>query len=100
MIKMKENKNKECNCSCCNTNWKDTPQMIDIMINKNEIVSLCKKCYETMFQKLLKVSCMYDNKLKTKEDEVRIRRSRQIEEQNIKHLSINEAMKGVKVNGN
>ena len=95
MIKMKENKNKESNCSCCNTNWKDTPQMIDIMVNKNEIFSLCKKCYETMFQKLLKVSCMYDSKIKTKEDETRIRRFRQNDEQNIKHMSINQAMKGM-----
>lgn len=102
MIKMRVNKNKHTECSCCNTKWSDTSEMIDVMINESQMFSLCKKCQGTMFQKLLKVSCMYDGRLKSKEDQARTHRERQIEEEKsgTKHLSINAAMKGVKVNGN
>lgn len=97
MVKMKTNKNEKSNCSCCNANWRDTPDMIDIMINKNMIFSLCHNCYEIMSQKLLKVSCMYNSRIKTKEDITRIQREKHIIEEKlgIKHMSINQAMKGM-----
>ena len=99
---MRVNKNKHIECSCCNTKWSDTSEMIDVMINESQIFSLCKKCQGTMFQKLLKVSCMYDGRLKSKEDQQRAYREKRIYEEKYgtKHLSINEAMKGAKVNDN
>lgn len=102
MIKMRVNKNKNEKCSCCEAKWIDTSEMIDVMINENQKFSLCKKCYDSLFQKLLKVSCMYDSRLKTKEDQQRAYREKRIYEEKYgtKHLSINEAMKGVKVNDN
>ena len=42
MIKMRVNKNKNEKCSCCETKWIDTSEMIDIMINENQKFSLLK----------------------------------------------------------
>lgn len=81
-IKMREVKDKNSHCSVCKTNWSNTPVMFDIGFicdNNSHIITLCKKCSDELFQKLLRSSCNYNSKVKDKVDMERIRRSKQDE---------------------
>lgn len=66
-IKMRVNNNKESVCEECKTLWKNTPEMYDMLIVDNK-VTLCKKCFEELFRKSLKISCMYNSRIKSNED--------------------------------
>ena len=78
-IKIREVKDKNSHCLSCNTNWSNTPIMFDIGFisgSNSNIITLCKKCSDELFQKLLKSSCNYNAKVKDKVDMERIRRSK------------------------
>lgn len=79
-IRMRVNNNKDSHCFNCNTTWINTPVMYDLSIgyeHKQKILPVCKKCIDELFTKTLKASTMWDAKVKTKEDQERIRRSKQ-----------------------
>lgn len=76
-IKMRVNVNRESRCENCNSPWKTTPEMYDVLI-VNSKTTLCKKCSDELFNKLLKISCMYNAKVKSKEDMQRITTSAKI----------------------
>lgn len=100
-LKMRVNNDKESVCSNCGREWKDVREMYDLRIGfkKERTLPLCLKCIETLEGKFLKASCMYNAKLKTKIDQGRIRRERDLdmEESGVKFGKINEAMKGMGV---
>lgn len=84
-IQMRVNKNKESKCTLCNTPYMRTPEMYDLRLSnnrKNVIFVLCKKCVDELFQKTLKANCLYNGKLKTKEDMKRIMLSKEREIEN------------------
>lgn len=76
-IKMRVNSNKESRCQECNVLWKNTPEMYDMLIVDTKF-TLCKTCLDDLFRKTLKISCMYNGKLKSQEDLRRIYNSRKI----------------------
>lgn len=79
-IRMRVNNNKDSHCFNCNTTWINTPVMYDLSIgweHKQKILPMCKKCVDELFTKTLRASTMWDAKVKTKEDQERIRRSKQ-----------------------
>lgn len=71
-IKMRINTDKQSVCEECKTKWSCTPEMYDVLIT-NKKITLCKKCSDVVFQKLLKISCMYNSRLKSNSDMERIR---------------------------
>ena len=73
-IKMKVNQNKQSTCLNCMVKYNDTEEMYDMMI-ATVYITLCKKCVDELFHKTLKASCKYNEKLKTKEDLIRIKRA-------------------------
>lgn len=77
MIKMRVNNQSSSVCEDCNTLYKNTPEMYDLMIC-DEKFTLCKRCIDTLFQKTLKASCLYNGRLKSSEDMKRIRRSEEL----------------------
>ena len=91
MIKMRVNNNKECRCEECKIDYKNTLEMYDIMFVK-EIHTVCYDCAGTLFQKLLKASCLYSGKVKSKEDMARNQRyhARRNNALQTSHISINE----------
>lgn len=80
MIKMRVNNQKDSVCEECRTPYKNTPEMYDLMICSTKY-TLCKRCVDTLFQKTLKASCMYNGKLKSAEDMKRIRRDKALREE-------------------
>lgn len=103
-IKMRLNNDKESCCFNCNASWKNTGVMYDIRIGYSKVrtLTLCRKCIETLNSKMLKAITIYNGKIKSQEDMTRIRRERQIEIDGIEkfnkdHMSINSAMKGIKI---
>ena len=75
-IRMRVNKDKNSRCKLCNTPYMYTPEMYDLQLAnevKSVIFTLCKSCNDELFQKTLKAGCIYNAKLKTKEDMQRIR---------------------------
>lgn len=79
-IRMRVNNNKDSHCFNCNTIWANTPIMYDLSIgyeHKQKILPVCKRCVDELFTKTLRASTMWDAKVKTKEDQERIRRSKQ-----------------------
>lgn len=70
-IKMGVNKKKESKCEECNILWKNTKEMYNIMIIDRKF-TLCTECTGELFRKLLKANCIYNERLKNKEDQVRI----------------------------
>lgn len=80
MIKMRVNNQKDSACQECRTPYKNTPEMYDLMIC-NTKYTLCKRCVDTLFQKTLKASCMYNGKLKSAEDMARICRDKTLREE-------------------
>ena len=77
-IRMRENQKKESKCENCGTKYINTREMIDIKISGHQH-TLCYKCYDELFTKLLRMQCAYQAKLKSKEDIERIQRESKIE---------------------
>lgn len=73
MIKMRIDTSPEAVCGECGNDWGHTREMYDIVLFGRQ-ESICKACSDTLFRKLLRASCMYDGKVKTKEDKERARR--------------------------
>jgi hypothetical protein len=80
-IKMRVNGNKKSKCENCSCEYKNTAEMYDLQIADVRFM-LCKKCVETLFQKTLKASCIYNAKLKNQEDMQRLRRESKNKKQN------------------
>ena len=72
-IKMRINQNKKTRCDECNTSYKNTPEMYDIILC-DEKFSLCFDCMDILFHKTLKAGVIYNGKVKRKEDQERIKR--------------------------
>lgn len=66
-IKMRVNTNQESTCDECSCPWKNTAEMYDLMLCGTKF-TLCKECIETLFNKTLKASCLYNSRLKSQED--------------------------------
>ena len=104
-IKMRVNHEQSSNCFNCGTSWKNTPEMYDLCIGyqRERILPLCKKCVDELFQKTLKAGCKYNARIKSQEDQTRIKRSKQIDldwEEAIKgyeHRSVAKTLKGIKL---
>lgn len=78
-IRMRVNKDKETRCKLCDTPYMHTPEMYDLQLankNKSVIFTLCKECVDELFNKTLKSNCMYNHRIKDKEDMKRIRLSK------------------------
>ena len=69
MIKMRVNKSKQSVCDECGTEFMDTLEMYDIMF-VSEMYTVCYDCANTLFHKLLKADCLYNGKLKDKDDQI------------------------------
>lgn len=67
MIKMRVNGDSSSRCDECGATWRNTAEMYDLFIF-GEVHTICHKCSETLFSKTLKASCMYNAKVKRKED--------------------------------
>lgn len=80
MVRMRVCTDTSSMCDECRTRWPNTREMYEIMLfgQKRRI---CKRCSDALFQKLLKASCMYDGKVKTKEDKERQRKERELHEE-------------------
>ena len=74
-IKMRVNNKKSSVCEECGCKWDNTYEMYDMVICDTQF-TLCKTCMDTLFNKTLKLSCMYDGKLKSQEDIRRTERAR------------------------
>ena len=78
-IKMRVNKEKESECFVCKTNWTNAKEMYDLRFESNldetRTLTLCKSCVDELFNKTLRASCLYNSRIKSKEDMERIRRA-------------------------
>lgn len=95
MPKMRVTKERESACCECGREWKNVSEMYDLKIGDN-ISTICRKCSNVLFQKLLKAACAYDGRVKTNEDMARIRRDNAEHEEVKGHLTVSQALKGVK----
>lgn len=94
---MRVNNTESSICSCCKTPWLNTRNMVDYKIG-NIKFTLCYSCSEKLFQKSLKISCMYNSKIKTKTDQERIVREGRLKDQEnnqFEHMSVAEALRGM-----
>lgn len=76
-IKMGVNKDKDSVCKECGVKWENTKEMYNIKLAGNKF-TICAICSDELFKKLLKASCMYNERLKSKEDQERINNSNKI----------------------
>lgn len=78
-IKMRVNKEKESECFVCKTIWQNTQEMYDLRfeskLDETRTLTLCKTCVDELFTKTLRASCLYNGRVKSKEDMERIRRA-------------------------
>ena len=78
-IKMRVKKEKESECFVCKTIWLNTKEMYDLRFESNldetRTLTLCKSCVDELFNKTLRANCLYNNRIKSKEDMERIRRA-------------------------
>ena len=78
-IKMRVNKEKESECFVCKTTWLYTHEMYDLRFESKLVetrtLTLCKSCVDELFNKTLRASCLYNGRVKSKEDMERIRRA-------------------------
>lgn len=78
-IKMRVNKEKESECFVCKTTWQNTHEMYDLRfeskLDETRTLTLCKSCVDELFNKTLRASCLYNSRIKSKEDMERIRRA-------------------------
>lgn len=79
---MRVNQKEFSKCQECGIRWKNTKEMYDIQIC-NEKFTLCFDCIDTIFHKALKANCMYNQKIKSQDDMVRIRNYNIIKNPNI-----------------
>ena len=104
-IGMRVNNHTDSCCCECKKEWKNVSEMYDLKINNN-VFTICRKCSEVLFQKLLKASCMYSGKVKSQQDMVRISRERRDEieweeaEKGFEHKSVSKALKGINIKEN
>lgn len=95
MIKMRENKNENSKCTVCGIKWENTRMMLDIKFNE-EIICICKNCSDELFKKLLKSDCIYNERVKTNEDQKRINNENIIKHRNEKEgIKASEALRGI-----
>lgn len=80
MVKMGICHNPDAYCNECSVKWTHTREMYRLKLFGTEW-TVCKGCADRLFQKLLRASCMYDGKVKTKEDKERAARERRISEE-------------------
>lgn len=73
MVRMRVCTDTSSRCDECMAEWGRTREMYDLELF-GERRHVCKRCAETLFRKLLKASCAYDGKVKTKEDKERARK--------------------------
>lgn len=66
-IKMRVNQNVISECQFCNATWPNVAEMYDIALLDQKF-TICRECSHVLFTKLLRASCLYDGKVKTKED--------------------------------
>ena len=98
-VKMRVNNETDSKCDCCKAEWENTGVMYDIKFG-SKTVTICRKCSDVLFQKNLRAACMYNAKVKTKQDQARI--SREMLYTGIKSeggLTVSEALRGIKVEG-
>ena len=101
-IKMRINNDKESRCFNCRTEWRNTGEMYDFAIGykeKQKIIPLCRNCVEEIFNKTLKASTKFNAKVKSKEDMKRIQRECAIRNNGFESISLNKALKGIKIKG-
>jgi hypothetical protein len=66
-IKMRVNRNEESVCEFCNDKWMNVQEMYDMMLIERKY-TICKRCMSELFMRILKADCMYNGKIKSKED--------------------------------
>lgn len=94
-IKMRSNSDKEAFCMECGDEQDQVLNMFDICI-AGEIITVCDKCNETLFNKTLHAECLKSGRLKSKKDMAIIRkRASRIGLKHEKHVSIAEALRDV-----
>ena len=75
MIRMRENHDKLSICTSCGAKYQETAFLFDYSL-LNEIYevkfTLCRACTDMLFTKVLKMTCKFNGKVKTKEDMQRI----------------------------
>ena len=76
---MRVNKEKESECFVCKTTRPNTHEMYDLRfeskLDETRTLTLCKSCVDELFSKTLRASCLYNSRIKSKEDMERIRRA-------------------------
>lgn len=70
MIKMKVNLDKDSICEECGRDWMHTAEMYTVQVF-GEKHDMCRNCSDALFRKTLKAACMYNEKVKGKEDKIR-----------------------------
>lgn len=96
-IKMRINKNEEAVCSICNNGVHQSIMMFDLMLGKNNQLTICDVCNALLFRKTLSADCRVNEKLKTKEDIAILNKRKREKRMETGACSINEALKGVNV---
>lgn len=71
-IRMRVNNKQNSSCMECGRNYNYTQEMYDINVC-GEIFTLCFKCSEVLFKKLLSANVQYNGRTKSKNDLRRIR---------------------------
>ena len=79
MIKMRIVNDRETHCSECGIRWQNTKEMYQIMLF-GQTNYICYECVDKLFHKTLSAQCKYNEKVKSKEDLERIKRSNQLKE--------------------
>lgn len=75
-MKMRTNHDTESSCDECGCVWKNTEEMYDLMLC-GEIHVLCKQCADGLFNRLLRMSCKYNGRVKSQEDMQRIQKAKE-----------------------
>lgn len=102
-IKMRISKEKDARCTSCGVTRETSLELFDVLVEtpqKNGLkFVLCDECVDSLQHKTLKACCMVSAKLKSSSD-MRIineRKSKLVKPQQTEgHMSINEALKGIK----
>lgn len=72
-VKMRVCSDPEVICSNCGAKYADTREMYDIMLFGKKY-NICYFCNDQVFKKSLRASCLYNSKVKKKDDLERARR--------------------------
>lgn len=76
-IKMKVVNDKNSCCNECGKKYNNTKEMYGLMLCNTKF-TLCFDCVDVLFHKTLKSSCLYNSRLKSKDDLERIKRDNYI----------------------